>query len=242
MNLFDHLFVVLIFVAFPIYSALTFPAAVRHIQAVGESARVAAYRQVIAIWLIFTAVLLTFWIVTDREFLLLGFQWPSLGKALIGAAIGLIVTALLVLPLRSAANGGDSRSVIPEHMESVLVFLPQTTREQRWFQGVSFNAGVTEEIVFRGYLLWYLQQFVSVYWAAAIAVAAFGLAHLYQGVRNLPGLLFVSAVTVGLYVYTASLLIPVIFHILLDVTQGHYIARIKQRLANPTEPAAASPT
>ena len=98
--------------------------------------------------------------------------------------------------------------------------------------GVSINAGLTEELIFRGYLIWYLEHFVGLWWAAAIAVLWFGLAHMYQGLKQLPGILVVSFVAVALFIHTRSLLVPVLFHIFHDVFQGYYIAKIRRMSAS----------
>lgn len=92
---------------------------------------------------------------------------------------------------------------------------------------VSLNAGIFEELIFRGYLIWYLSHFLNIAWAATIAVAMFGFAHIYQGIKQLPGILFISATAVLLYLYTGSLLIPILFHVFLDAIQGYYLAKIK---------------
>ena len=114
----------------------------------------------------------------------------------------------------------------------VSILLPRTRKEGAWFQRLSLNAGITEEIIFRGYLVWYLQHFLPLFWSAAVAALVFGLGHLYQGVRQLPGLLLVSATAVALYVYTESLLVPIVMHIVLDALQGRYFVYFYQRRAS----------
>ena len=61
--------------------------------------------------------------------------------------------------------------------------------------------------------------------AAVIAVVLFTLGHAYQGKETLGGIAFVSACFVGLYLLTGSLLLPIVFHALLDLLQGQALSR-----------------
>jgi membrane protease YdiL (CAAX protease family) len=47
-----------------------------------------------------------------------------------------------------------------------------------------------------------------------------------------PGLAFISAILVGLYLLSGSLLLPILFHAVFDMLQGHCIARILRRREN----------
>jgi membrane protease YdiL (CAAX protease family) len=226
LTLWDHAFALTVFLVFPVYSRMTIAAVLDTIRSGGEAARVDAYQQVIASWVGFAACVGVLWVFFDRSWALVGIRTSSDFQLIVASIVAVAVIALVVVPIRQIANNPDRHGELESQMGDVALFMPQSHREERWFKGVSFNAGVTEELIFRGYLIWYLQHFVSTAWAAVIAVLAFGLAHWYQGAKQLPGILFVSGVAVSLYVYTGSLLVPVLFHIALDAMQGHYIARI----------------
>ena len=223
----DHLFVALVFVVYPYLSFRQFDAQLARIKAGGEAALVGAYRHVILSWLLIGAAAVVLWIDSGRSWSDLGLGSIDPVSTLIALVCAIAVIAVVVLPLRKMANGSEEG--VRQFMQQIgklVFFMPKTEREERWFSLVSLNAGVTEEVVFRGFLIWYLQHFVSLPWAAVIAVVAFAGAHLYQGVKQMPAILFVSTVAVGLYVYTGSLLVPILFHIVLDAIQGRYIAKI----------------
>lgn len=225
---FDHAFAALVFVIYPVYSALTIKSTLREIAAGGEAALVGAYRQIIVTWLLFGLLVLGFWFHRDRAWAELGLLLDVDGRTLIAFAAAAVVAAIVALPLRALSLADDGAAKLGEQMGDLAAFLPGSRREERWFYGVSVNAGFNEELIFRGYLIWYLQHFVSLGWAAVIAVFAFAAAHAYQGPKQLPGILLVSAVGVGLYVYTGSLLVPIIFHAVLDALQGRYIAATRR--------------
>ncbi|HEX2729856.1 MAG TPA: CPBP family intramembrane glutamic endopeptidase [Rubrobacteraceae bacterium] len=96
-------------------------------------------------------------------------------------------------------------------MKPFPTLLP-STREERWvFAALSVTAGICEEILFRGFLLFYLQDFfLGLPLAAAVTVSSivFGMAHLYQGGKGVLGTgVFVLGMAL-LYVWSGSLLLP----------------------------------
>ena len=84
----------------------------------------------------------------------------------------------------------------------VSKYLPHTSGELRSFVGVSVTAGVVEEIVYRGFVFWYLGQWMPLWAVVIVSSAAFGLGHSYQG------------------------WLPIIAHVLLDALQGAAILEI----------------
>lgn len=87
------------------------------------------------------------------------------------AAIAIIGITLLKTPLHGQTN------------EAVLLaMMPHTPLEYLTWFGVSLTAGVTEELIFRGYLLqqltaWTRRPVLSIFLAALL----FGSVHLYEG-------------------------------------------------------------
>ena len=116
-------------------------------------------------------------------------------------------------------------------MGDLFELMPTNRRELGWFRAVAVNAGLTEELIYRGYLLWYLEPLLGTWWAAVVAVAAFTLGHAYQGLATVPGIAFASVSFVGLYLLTGSLLVPVVVHAVVDIIQGNAFARLS---AGPT--------
>jgi len=88
------------------------------------------------------------------------------------------------------------------------------------FAVISVGAGVSEELLFRGFLLYYLDQHIPGVdnWALIpISGIVFGFAHLYQGWR---GILFTGCLGGAFaffYTFTGSLLAPILIHAALDL-------------------------
>jgi membrane protease YdiL (CAAX protease family) len=99
--------------------------------------------------------------------------------------------------------------------------LPSTARERWWFAGLSCGAGISEELFFRGFLLWYLSAYaapkLSFVGLVVVSSAVFGFCHIYQGWTGVVGTGVLGGVLGWLYVSTGSLLLPIVIHALLDL-------------------------
>jgi uncharacterized protein len=132
-----------------------------------------------------------------------------LGMA-IGLAIGLSVTALVwKMRLRKIRQPvvGDIEALLPRNRKEVLACIP-----------LAINAGISEEIFFRVALpLLALMATGSVTAAIAISIAAFGLAHWYQGWKGVFATTAVGGLLFWFYLSSGSLLKPIAFHIMIDM-------------------------
>jgi membrane protease YdiL (CAAX protease family) len=228
LNTWDHVFALIVFLIYPVYAKATFQKTLDAIRDQGETARIASYKQVIMTWAGFASCVLAMWVLLDRDWTELGFVFPDTVPLLVGLAVAAVVISLVVIPMRKQSQSRKGASEFMNQVGEMILFMPASRAEESWFKAVSVNAGLVEELIFRGYLIWYLDHFMGPWWAGVLAIFLFGLGHIYQGLKMLPGILFISAIAVTLYVYTGSLLVPVLFHIFLDALQGHYIARIQR--------------
>lgn len=146
-------------------------------------------------------------------------QFNSLNKGfLFGVTLGLLVStlALAVLVWKSPALAQRLRKML----ESVAALLPATQGERYTFAFVALTAGICEELLFRGFLLFYLAYFFPALpqWGAIlISSAIFGLAHAYQGWKGVLGTGLIGLVLAFVYVLTGSLLPSMLLHALIDL-------------------------
>ena len=98
--------------------------------------------------------------------------------------------------------------------------LPVSTAERCLFAAVAIGAGIAEELAFRGFLLFYFATFLpglGVLVAVLASSSAFGLGHLYQGVRGVALTAAIGLFMAALYVLSGSLLVPMVVHATLDL-------------------------
>lgn len=105
-------------------------------------------------------------------------------------------------------------------MTFIAPLLPRTDEEAAHFRVLSVTAGICEEIVYRGYLIWYLAVFIGPWPAALAAGVLFGVLHLYQGTQGISRAGALGVVMALLYVGSGSLLWPMILHAAVDLNGG----------------------
>jgi uncharacterized protein len=135
---------------------------------------------------------------------------------------GVLIGLLVVIAL-SALQARRSPA-IQEKMEKAFLrfsfFLPLTGAERIWWIFVSLTAGITEEILYRGFLIHY---FFSAPFHAAVAVAVivssliFGAGHLYQGVAGVISSAILGLIFSAIFLMTGTLLVPMVLHALIDL-------------------------
>jgi len=98
--------------------------------------------------------------------------------------------------------------------------LPATMREREWFTFVCFTAGICEELLFRGFLLYYLHVFpwkLNLTVALVVASVIFGIQHLYQGIAGVMQSAFLGFLFGLLFLLTGNLLAPILLHTAADL-------------------------
>jgi membrane protease YdiL (CAAX protease family) len=98
--------------------------------------------------------------------------------------------------------------------------IPRSRREAGAFDALSLTAGVCEEVLYRGFLTWYLACYVSFDAAYVVAPCAFGLAHAYQGPRGIFLTAAIGIVLSALYLASGTLWLPMAFHAFFDMHSG----------------------
>jgi CAAX protease family protein len=191
--------------------------------------RLKAYRVAISMqWLRVLATAAIWWF-TRRPLSDLGLEL-HLGGGLIGVVLGLaIVIPIMVDQRRRAITDPDTLAEVRKRLEPVRFLVPHTRSELGPFVWVSITAGVCEELLYRGYLIWYFSH-VLPWWAAAIVAAlAFGIGHAYQGTRGVVITTLLGAFLAAVYFLTGSLYASMLIHALMDVHTGDLAWRAYER-------------
>lgn len=219
-TLIDHALILVIAGLFPIYGLLTFPSLVRRIAQGDRAALRREYWEIMG-WLWgFATLVVGYWLIKHRSLEALGFAitvgpgfWAAAG---ILAALTIAFIVQWVRVIKHEAYRETARKAFGK----VGALIPRTRPELTHFAAVSMTAGICEELLFRGYLIWYIGQFLGVWPAAIISSLLFGYGHMYQGIAGVGKTAVAGFVAACLYLLSGSLWVPIVLHAALDLIQG----------------------
>lgn len=163
------------------------------------------------------------WLASGRTLPALGFQWgEGWGVAAAWAiAIAFLLMQLAQLPaIRRDAGVQKGLRDLMFGSGDYDALMPRRRRDCWGFFLVGVTAGITEEIIFRAFLISVLALLMPLWMAAGAAVAVFILAHVYQGVRGLVRILPVTLVMTLTYILSGSLWPGILVHVAVDVLAG----------------------
>ncbi len=223
-SLVDHLLVVLIGVVYPLCFTLDwYRRLLPQLKAGGVDSRARSYRRsMIELWVL-TLVVLSWWLWSGRAAAVVGLGVPSGWAFWIAAIVTIGLAIVLGRQVATVRSSAEARAQVLKQFRGVAgLMVPRDSHELRLWMGLSLTAGLCEEVLYRGFLIWYLRMLPLPGMAAALLAAiVFGVAHQYLGWNV--GVL--RATIVGLvlgvtYLVTGTLWVPIALHAILDVTSG----------------------
>jgi membrane protease YdiL (CAAX protease family) len=151
----------------------------------------------------------------------LGLQWQWDLANIISSAGLLAICGYFLFSLNQLKNNTQQHQAIRKQLGYIQWMTPSTAREARYFiLGLSISAGICEEILFRGYLMQALGNYLPTYAVVIISSITFGLAHIYQGAIHIVRTSIVGATMALIYLYTDSIIIPILLHVAIDMYAG----------------------
>jgi membrane protease YdiL (CAAX protease family) len=102
-------------------------------------------------------------------------------------------------------------------LEGLEPYLPSTPAELRLFTWVGITAGVTEEIIFRGFMIGMLSGMMPVSLAATLSLALFVSLHRYQGAAGMIRVGFMGALLTAVTLLAGSVWPAILLHSMVDV-------------------------
>jgi hypothetical protein len=202
------------------------------------AARRSFYRRLLVLEWGLTAVAGLVWLAaTDVGAAQVGLVWAQRWPGPVPLVLALLLVALVVVSTRALRAGalagpppgaagpprrhrpGEARHAEPPG-STTMALLPRTRAERRLFAAVGVTAGVCEEWLYRGFFLAVLSALFAGLPDVVLvlaAAAAFGLAHVYQGVTGVVTTGVLGGILAAVYVGTGSLLLPVLLHAAIDL-------------------------
>jgi membrane protease YdiL (CAAX protease family) len=215
----DAFYVALIAIGLAIDSFALWPAFLRRSDA--EPARARVWLWATAIGLLWTLVAagVALWILERRSWTELRIVAPH-GWRILGT-IGLLL-AVAVFYARSLATITRARRANKriKLANDAARRAPHTRAELAWWMALSLSAGICEEFIFRGYLIWVLQPLLGVWVAAAASLVIFAAAHAYEGAKGVVAVAGVGGLLTLIVLAFGSLVPAIAVHVLADAGEG----------------------
>jgi len=194
----------------------------RRLEAGVPGARLGAYRRItIGEWA-FAIATIIIWFAHGRP-------WSALGLVPAGgwhaaASVGVILAAIGLGGTQSFLIGRatpEEREAVRPRLRPYFFLLPRTVHEVRAFTVLSVTAGICEELLYRGYLVWFLRPWLGLYGAAAGSVIVFGLGHSYQGTSGAIRATLAGAALGAIVLLTGWLIPAMLLHASIDAASGY---------------------
>jgi len=160
---------------------IAWPQFLRKLRSGTPGARVKGYWETITHLWVLSATVLIAWAVQGRALPALGLGWGSGWMAWAMAGVAVAGAVGMALQTRGVAASRETRALVRARIAPVRDVLPHDRRELRVFHLVSISAGVCEELLFRGYVIWVASAYAGPWVGALVTAVLFGLGHLYQG-------------------------------------------------------------
>lgn len=150
----------------------------------------------------------------------LGF-WPTsivigLGSLYLVLLLYYILGSRLSEKLRNALGEAGKKELEKGEFADII---PVSKQDKKVWTYVSWTAGLTEEILYRGFLIFALSALfpaLSIWGMIILSSILFGLAHTYQGFRNVVRTSLIGFFFAILYIGIDSILPLIVLHFLVD--------------------------
>ena len=180
----DHLIVFTFAVLLPSYARYNYPRFKRALESGEPGIRSRQYRRTLLRQWGLEILALTIWLSSGRSLGALGLGVPAGTAFFIGLVLAAGLAQFWRTQIRAALGHDKARRRLVEQLRAIAPILPTSALELRLFTALSLTAGICEEILFRGYLIWYLEITIGIAGAMILSSIVFGIGHIYQGRRQ----------------------------------------------------------
>lgn len=171
--------------------------------------------------------IIALWRFTGRSLRSLGLGAPTDFRSLIGFIVVLALAVALALQhVRLAQLSSDRIARLRDAMRGKKI-APRNGREFSVFSLLAVTGAFSEELLFRGFLLWFFSPVLGVVGAALCSTVIFGLGHAYQGRGNVMRTGVVGGLLAAGYVLTGNLWWLIVAHGMMNVLGGLFSVRVE---------------
>ena len=166
-------------------------------------------------------LLVTMSLIVLGSMVIVNVDFALIGLGFINEPIWLLslfgLSGIFFLLIQKMKIPDSKKESLVKSYEGVQYIMPTTIPQYKWSVVISFVAGITEEIIFRGFLFWQVNQYTHWIFALLIVNLIFAVGHANTGFNNAIktfGLGLFFSIT---YVITDSLWLAMLTHIMVDL-------------------------
>jgi membrane protease YdiL (CAAX protease family) len=213
--------VVLVFVSPVLEWLWLYPRFMRATKAGTPGARPRYYLTGILMEWILVACVVALWASNARPWAMLGLGLGTPWRLAIGLALAALYLALAGRQRRAIIARPDGMELMRRQFaKGGAELVPRTPGERRVFGVLSITAGICEELLYRGFVMWYVGHWTGVAVAVVISSILFGFAHVYLGWPHVIRTTIVGVVFALIVIGTGSLWPAMIMHAAMDLLAG----------------------
>jgi membrane protease YdiL (CAAX protease family) len=150
-----------------------------------------------------------------------------------------VVVTVLSLQVKSVQARAEMAEQVRKQTSSLSFMLPRSREELDLFSWLGVTAGIVEEFICRGYMLWYFASFMNWWLALVVSSLIFGIGHLYQGASGVAKTTAVGLILGALYRASGALWASMVVHAAIDVLSGRAVYFAYQHEPPARQPDAA---
>lgn len=171
------------------------------------------YRKSMAIIAVFLMVLFVDWVSGSRGLTQIGLAAPTTRSAIAGCLVAVLVP-VIIFPVLIAKSDLQKAAKPDDRADTVL---PESRDELRSFVVFTMVAGFGWEVLYRGFLLFWLPPIIGLVPAVAASTIAYSLSHGCKTITQTTGSLVSALLFTTGYAVTGSLWWLIILHIALPL-------------------------
>jgi len=216
MKLFSHLIFLYLFIVMPLVGRSKYAKLKEQLATGHNDARLHFYRMTMLQQALLSLAVLTLCLSGFASRRALGLAAPLDWQATMSTVAILIFAIIISIFLFRSFGTKQLRRL----MKMAGALVPMSSTERRYFAVLAVGAGVSEELAFRGFLIFYFTVVAShldLMIAAVVASIVFGFCHVYQGWLGVILTAILGMTFAFFYLTSFSLLTPIVIHAAIDL-------------------------
>lgn len=231
LSLVDIAMLAIIMIGLPLETLLTVKHTRAKLASGAPGVRVSHYTSTIMYLWAVALPIVVLWAASGRDWAALGFHFEAGAMVSTGWLLAGVITLFFGYQYLAISMSEKGRQQLREGIARNPVmdgFMPQTSDERHLFNLLGITAGITEEIIFRAYLIWALATVMPIWAAALISLAIFTFLHIYQGAKILPAVFVIGGLVTLIYLWSGSIWPAIAVHVIVDILNNLTVFKARQ--------------